>query len=178
MNKSKLKKKIESNNFKKLIKECTFIGFFCIQNLATTDNIQFKKSLNKQGFKYVLIKNTLIFKSIFNFIPKMRVKFFGSIAICYSSTSDPKFLGDINFVALSEVFFLIGKEKNTFFLGGFFEGSLVNSLFERQVCALKTLNFVHLEYIFLMESFLNKIILTTSTPKNQLSLLLSNKAKY
>jgi ribosomal protein L10 len=175
MNKSKLKKKIEFNNLKNLKNNCNFIGFFCIQNLAVNDTIQLKKNLSNQGFKYILIKNTIIFKSIFNSTFKMRGKVSGSIAICYRSTSEHKFLSDINFVALSEVFSLFKREKNTFFLGGFFEGFLVNCLFERQVCALKTLDSVHLDYIFLIKSFLNKISLTISMPKNQLSLLLSNK---
>ena len=84
MNKSKLKKKLESNNLENLIKRCRFIGFFCVQNLAVADKIQLNKNLNKQGFKYTLIKNTALFKSLFNSIPKMKGVVSGSLAICYN----------------------------------------------------------------------------------------------
>ena len=98
----------------------------------------------------------------------------GSLAICYSITLEDKFLSDINFISLSKIFSIIKEEKNIFFLGGFFEGLLVNRLFERQICAIHILESVQLNYISLIQSVLNKVIITTSKPKNQLSLLLNN----
>jgi ribosomal protein L10 len=177
MNKSKLKKKIESNNLKSLSKKCCFIGFLCIQNVFVNDNIQLKKNLNKQGFKYILIKNTVIFKNFFKYIPKSRGIIFGSIAIYYSTTIKYNITNDTNFISLSEVFSITKKEKNIFFLGGFFKGSLVNRLFENQVVGLKNLESLHLEYIFLIQRVLNKVSIIISKPKNQLFSLLSIRTK-
>jgi len=177
MNKSKLKKKLESNNLENLIKRCRFIGFFCVQNLAVADKIQLNKNLNKQGFKYTLIKNTALFKSLFNSIPKMKGVVSGSLAICYNinelSLKEPTTL---DFKALKEVFSIIKKEKNIFFLGGFFDGSLVNSLFEIKVCTLKTLESVNIEYISLIQNILTNVTRIISKSKNQLSLILNTKS--
>jgi len=174
MNKSKLKKKIESNNLDNLIKKCHFIGFFCMQNIAVNDKIQLKKTLYKEGFKYTLIKNTAIFKSLFKSIPKMKGIVSGSLAICYSDNEN---LQSVNFTSLKEIFSIIKKEKNIFFLGGFFEGSLVNTLFEKKVCTLSNIKLVNIEYISLIQGILTNITRTTSQSKNQLSSLLTNKTK-
>jgi len=172
MNKSKLKKLIESNNLDNLIKKCSFIGFFCMQNIAVKDKIQLKKSLNDQGFKYKLIKNTAVFKTLFKSIPSMKGLISGSLAICYSKGNTPTLL---NFYSLKEIFSIIKKEKNVFFLGGFFEGSLVNCLFEKKVCALNDISSVNLEHVSLIQNISTNIIRTTSNSKNQLSFALSNK---
>jgi ribosomal protein L10 len=172
MNKSNLKKKIESNNLDNLIKNCHFIGFFCMQNIAVNDKTRLKKNLNKQGFKYTLIKNTVIFKSFFKSIPKMRGIVSGSLAICYSVN---EVSSNVGFTSLKEVFSIIKKEKNIFFLGGFYEGSLINRLFEVKVCTLKSLDSVNLDYISLIQNILTNLNKITSKSKNQLSLLLSNK---
>lgn len=174
MNKNNLKKKIESNNLNDLIRNCHFIGFFCMQNVAVNDKKQLKKNLSNQGFKYTLIKNTVIFKSLFSSMPKMKGTISGSLAICYSTDKVPN---SVNFVSLKEVFSIIKKEKNIFFIGGFYEGSLVNRLFEMKVCLLKNLVSVNIEYISLIQNILSNINKTISRPKNQLSLLLTRKTK-
>tara|TARA_R110001592_G_scaffold150202_4_gene376003 strand:+ start:6678 stop:7238 length:561 start_codon:yes stop_codon:yes gene_type:complete len=185
MNKSKLKKTIESNNLNNLINKCRFIGFFCMQNIAVNDKIQLKKILKKEGFKYTLIKNTAIFKSLFKSIPKLKGIVSGSLAICYSANENNnentnevinKSTRDLNFTSLKNIFSIIKKEKNIFFLGGYYEGSLVNRLFEVKVCTLKEIESVNIEYISLIQNILTNFTRTTSKPKNQLSLLLSNKA--
>ena len=177
-----MKKKIESNNLENLIKKCHFIGFFCIQNIAVNDKIQLKKNLNKQGFKYILIKNTALFKSLFNSIPILKGIVSGSLAVCYSvnelSDINPtKISNTLNFSSLNEVFSIIKKEKNIFFLGGFYEGSLVNRLFEVKISTLKNLESINIEYISLIQNILTNVTRITSKSKNQLSLLLSNKTE-
>ena len=122
MNKNKLKKRIESNNINNLMTRCHFIGFFCMQNISVNDKIKLKKNLNKQGFKYTLIKNTAIFKSLFSSVPKMRGIFSGSLAICYNEKT---ILKDFNFIKLKEVFSIIKKEKHIFFLGGFYKSFFI-----------------------------------------------------
>jgi len=180
MNKSNLKKKIESNNLENLIKRCHFIGFFCIQNIAVNEKIQLKKNLNKQGFKYTLIKNTALFKSLFNSIPILKGIVSGSLALCYSvncCNNPTKISNKLNFSSLNEVFSIIKKEKNIFFLGGFYEGSLVNTLFEVKISKLKNLESINIEYISLIQNILTNLTRITSKSKNQLSLLLNNKTE-
>jgi len=174
MNKSELKKRIESNNISNVMTECHFIGFFCIQNICVNDKIELKKKLNKQGFNYTLIKNTAIFKNLFSSIPTMKGILSGSLAICYS---DKEISKNTNFIKLKEIFSIIQKEKNIFFLGGFYEGVLVNRLFEIKVCSLNNIRSINIENICLIQNSLNNIIRILSKPKNQLSFLLSNKTK-
>jgi ribosomal protein L10 len=57
---------IESNDLENIIKKCCFIEFFCIQNVSVNNNIQLKRNLKKQGFGYILIKKTAIFKSLYS----------------------------------------------------------------------------------------------------------------
>ena len=174
MNKSKLKKKIESNKLDNFINKCHFIGFFCVQNIAVDNKIELKKNLNKQGFNYTLIKNTVLFKSLFHSIPKMKGIVTGSLAICYSDNDVSK---GINFISLKEVFSILKKEKNIFFLGGFYKGSLVNRLFELKVSLLSNIQSINIENLLLIQSPSNNIVSSLAKSKNQLSLILSNKAE-
>jgi ribosomal protein L10 len=172
MNKNNLKKRIESNILKKIMKKCNFVGFFCMQNMSVIDKINLKKTLKNEGFEYILIKNTAIFKSFCSFMPKMKGVISGSLAICYNT--EEKF-NNISLISLKEIFSTVKKEKSIFFLGGIYQNSLVNSLLEVKLFDLKNLESVNAEYIFLIQDILidfTKIILKS---KNQFPIFLSKK---
>ena len=145
-----------------------------MQNIGVDTKISVKKSLAKEGFSYTLIKNTAIFKSFFKSMPNMKGILSGSLAICYSNIDTSE---GINFIKLKKVFSVLKKERNMFFLGAFYEGYLVNQLFELKVGTLKDIQSVNLETLSLTQSVSTNIIRTTSNSKNQLSFILSNKAK-
>jgi ribosomal protein L10 len=174
MNKSQLKKRIDSDNLYTLLKNCKFIGFFCVQNIPVNEKILLKKKLGEHGFDYKLIKNTVIFKTVFQALPNMKGLISGSIAICYKKEAIVN--TPFNFLGLKEVFSVMRKSKYCFFLGGIYEGSLVNSLFEKKICDLKDKSSIDLEQLSLIQSAITNIIRTTSTSKNQLSFLLSKKS--
>jgi ribosomal protein L10 len=171
MNKSKLKKKIDSDNLKNLREKSKFIGFFCTQNINVTEKIQLKKELKKQGFNFTLVKTNTIFNTFFKSLPHMKGLLSGSLAICYNEENK----GSFNFSKLKEIFLIIKKQKNIFFLGGFFENSCINSLFELKISKLKDIKSLQLEQMFLIQNILEKVVKTTSISKNELSILLSNK---
>jgi ribosomal protein L10 len=176
MNKSSLKKQIESNILGSLILNCHFIGFFCIQNMSVIEKIQLKKKLNEQGFKYILIKNTAFYNSFIRSMefPSIDHIAFGSLAVFYSENYDYK---GVNFISLKNVFAIFKREKNIYFIGGIYEGSFINCLFEKKLSSLKNLKIISIEYISLIQSSLTNIIQTTARPKNQLSSLLNRNSK-
>jgi hypothetical protein len=76
---------------------------------------------------------------------------------------------------LKEIFIIIKKQKNIFFLGVFFENKYINYLFELKISKLKDIKSLQLEQMFLIQNILEKVVKTTSISKNELSILLSNK---
>jgi ribosomal protein L10 len=174
MNKGKLKKKINSDNLQNLYKNCNFIGFFCMQNITVNDKIQLKKKLAQYGFHYILIKNSAVFKTLFNSVPKLKGLVSGSLAICYNKDKTEK---STNFTFLKDIFSFMQKKKNIFFLGGLLNGSFVNRLFEVKVCSLKDRQSINIEHVSLLQTILTNITRTTSIPKNHLSFLMSTETK-
>ena len=172
MNKVKLKKRIDSDKLKNLLAEQHFIGFFCSQNLTVNERVALKKELDKVGFEYKLVKNASVFKVILKALPAMKGIFSGPLSVCYAKKGGP-----VDFISLKSVFSIVKKSKHTFFLGGLFEGALVNQLFETKVSSLSDLRSSNIEQISILQSILSNIIRTTSMSKNKLSFLLSNKSE-
>jgi ribosomal protein L10 len=172
INKAKLKKNIETEKLENLQLSKKFIGFFCLQNLSVTQKIQLKKDLSNQGFHFNVVKNVSIFKTLLKSTLEMKGIFSGTIGICYEKEKNNQ---KFNFLNLKKVFSLLKKNKDIFFLGGFFKGNLVNRLFEQKICSLTDLKSVQLQQISLFQSIINNTIITTNLPKNELSFLLSNK---
>jgi len=172
MNKVKLKKKIGSDQLNALLSSSEFIGFFCVQNLNTIEKIELKKTLSSQGFDFKILKSAIVFKYLANALPSLKGLFSGTLAICY-----PKKENTFDFINLKEVFLTIKKTKNTFFLGGLFEGIFINQLFESKVCSLKDKTSISLEQLSLIQNNLISLLSTISGNKNTLSYILANKAK-
>jgi len=171
MNKVKLKKRIDSIKLKSLLDNQSFIGFFCSQNITVNERIQLRKDLDSKGFEYKLVKNAIVFKIILKALPAMKGILSGPVTICYAKDGGP-----VDFMALKSVFSILKKSKNTFFLGGLFEGILVNKLFETKVSSLNEIRSSNIEQISILQSILSNIIRTTSISKNKLSFLLSSKS--
>lgn len=176
MNKAKLRKKIDSVYLFDLLKTSNFIGFFCVQNVDTVENIEIKKKLSAKGFEFKYISNSILFKYLAKSLPKMRNIFSGSLAVCFvkkNRVKDPSF----DFISVKDIFGIVKKKKDIFFLGAFFEGNFVNCFFESKILALKDEKQISLEHVTLIQHQLTNLIQTTATPKNNLSFLLANKAK-
>lgn len=171
INKTTLKKRIDSKQLKNITEKCDFIGLFCLQNNSVINDLILKKKLKNEGFYFKLIKNSVIFKNLFKSIPEMKGVLSGSLIICYNKDHSTS----LDFSNLKEVFNIMRKEKNSFFLGASYKGVLFNPLFEKKILSLKDIESVKIEYIMLIYNILNNINKNISISKNTLSYLLRNK---
>jgi ribosomal protein L10 len=171
MNKAKLKKYVDTKKVFTLLNNSSFLGFFCMQNIAVKEKIQLKKDLERTGFEYKLLKNAVIFKTLFKSLPELRGILSGSLAILYAK--EP---GSVDFLELKNAFSILEKSKNAFFLGGQFEGKLINNLFEKKVNSLEDQKTLQIQQVSILQGILTDIIKTTSHSKNTLSFILSRKA--
>ena len=143
--KTSLKKNFQIKILEKYLKNKQFIGFYNLNKINALKYLELKSIFKKYGFKIQIVNNKFLKKTINLSFPKYQ--YLKNIPQGFSLLVIPNIEDQIDIINLRNLFKNIKKDKNLLFLGGIFEGSLINSSFVFNILNLKDPLIIYSEII-------------------------------
>jgi len=170
---SSLKKLMLIKRFSSILETKRFFCFISTTQFTIQDKALFKKEFEKLGIEVIVLKNRLFTKIIIEHFPKYKniiplVQ--GLCLFVYSKNEE-----NIELTTLQYLSNFIKKKDEFSFLGGLFDGKLINSNFIKYISTLKDEKIIYSDLLSVISTKNATFINQLQTPVNLLLRILNKK---
>ena len=143
--KTSLKKNFQIKTLKTYLENKQYLGLYNLNKINVLKYLELKSTFRKYGFKIQIVNNKVLKKTIDLSFPKYL--HLQNLPQGFSLLVVPVTNSKVDIISLRDLFKIIKKEKDILFLGGLFEGSLINTSFVSDILNLKDPLTIYLEIL-------------------------------